>query len=405
MVCDMLSLEDLTRKLADVTVDVGANVQPDQTVVVTAEPGHLPLAREIARAAYERGARFVDLQIFDPLFKRARLEHAKPDTLDYLPPWLGSSMLAQGDTGAAAVRIVGPTEPAALDGIDPALIGRDGLPMIPERRVVINDRSINWTVVGYPNAAWAAVVHPELAPDAALAKLVQQFAHAARLDEPDPAAAWRERMAELAAVGQRLTERRFDAIRLRGPGTDLTVGLLPSSRWLSTAMCTRDGVDHLANLPSEELLTSPDPERVDGVVSTSRPLVVPGTVIDGLRIEFTGGRAAKIEATRGGPVFAGYAARDAGASRIGELALVDGAGRIGPLGTVFHETLLDENAATHLAIGWAYLTPIEDPADIPRANTSAVHLDFMIGSDEMTVEGLSRNGSATMVLDGGDWRI
>jgi aminopeptidase len=398
-------MEDFTKGIAELAVTVGANVQPGQIVVVSAEPGHLPLAREIARAAYDRGARFVDVSVFDPLLKRVRVQHAAPDTLDFVPPWLGGSVLAQGDAGAATVRITGPTRPGALDGLDPLSAGRDMLPMLAERRAVINDRSINWTLVPHPSPGWAAVAHPHLPPDAALTRLVDELSHICRLDEPDPAAAWRERMDMLAGVGERLTERRFDAIRLRGPGTDLTVGLLPSSRWLTTAMSTRDGVGHLANLPTEELLTTPDPERVDGVVTSSRPLALAGATVDGLRIRFEGGRAVSIEADRGADVLKGYTTRDPGAARLGELALVDGLGRIGPLGTVFHETLLDENAATHLAFGWGYLAPVADPGEHVRVNNSAIHVDFMIGSPEMTVEGLTRYGTAVPVLDRGDWRI
>ncbi|MDQ0993864.1 aminopeptidase [Streptomyces sp. V3I7] len=401
----MRRLEEFTRGIAELAVTVGANVQPDQIVVVSAEPGHLPLAREIARAAYDRGARFVEASVFDPLLKRVRVEHAKPDTLDFVPPWLGASVLAQGDAGAATVKITGPTQPGALDGLDPVLAGRDMLPMVAERRRVINDRSINWTLVPAPSAAWAAVAYPHLGPDEALVRLVEELTHICRLDEPDPAAAWKERMAHLAGVGERLTAHRFDAIRLRAPGTDVTIGLLPSSRWLTTAMSSRDGIDHLANLPTEELLTTPDPLRVDGVVSATRPLALAGATVEGLRVRFEGGRAVSIEADKNGEALQGYAARDAGAAFLGELALVDGQGRIGPLGTVFHETLLDENAATHLALGWGYVAPVEDPADHPRINTSQIHVDFMIGSDEMTVEGLTADGTAVMVLDRGVWRI
>lgn len=398
-------MEDFTRGIAELAVTVGANVQPGQIVVVSAEPDHLPLAREIARAAYDRGARFVDVSVFDPLLKRVRVQHAEPETLAFVPPWLPSAVLAQGEAGAATVRITGPTRPGALDGLDPALAGRDMLPMLPERRTVINDRSINWTLVPHPSPGWAAVAHPELPPEDALARLVTELSHICRLDEPDPAAAWRERMTILAGVGERLTERHFDAIRLRGPGTDLTVGLLPSSRWLTTAMTNRDGVGHLANLPTEELLTTPDPERVDGVVTSSRPLTLAGATVDGMRIRFENGRAVSIEADRGADVLKGYTSRDPGAARLGELALVDGLGRIGPLGTVFHETLLDENAATHLAFGWGYLAPVADPGEHTRVNTSAIHVDFMIGSAEMTVEGLTGDGTAVPILGQGNWRI
>lgn len=394
-----------TRRLAQLSVEVGANVGPGQILVVTAEPGHLPLAREIARLAYQRGARFVDLQVHDPLLKRIRVQHAVPATLDFVPPWLGGAVLAQGDAGAATVRITGPTEVGALDGLDPVLAGRDALPMVAERRTVINDRSINWTLIPWPSPAWAALAHPALPPPEALDLLRNEIAHVCRLDEPDPAAAWRSRMTVLAEMGERLTARRFRAMRLTGPGTDLIVGLLPSSRWHSTAMRTRGGVDHLANIPTEELLTTPDPERVDGTVSASRPLVVGGATVDGFRIRFENGRAVSVAAERGREVLEGYLRRDPGAARLGEIALVDGGGRVGPLGTVFHETLLDENAATHLAFGWGYTSPVEDPADLPRINTSAIHVDFMIGCAELVVEGVTSDGATVPVLDQGVWRI
>ncbi|MBI4172661.1 MAG: aminopeptidase, partial [Actinobacteria bacterium] len=226
-----------------------------------------------------------------------------------------------------------------------------------------------------------------------------------RLDEPDPIAAWHERMDTLIAAAGRLTERRFDAVHLKGPGTDLTVGLLPSSKWLAADFTTIDGLKHYPNLPTEEVFTTPDPERVDGFVTATKPLEFHGSQIDGIRIRFAGGRAVEIDADKGADALRGIAAKDDGASRLGELALVDGQGRIGPLGTVFHETLFDENAASHIALGNAYSFPVEDEADRTRINTSAIHCDFMIGSPELDVDGITRDGQRVPVLRGGDWQL
>ena len=211
-------------------------------------------------------------------------------------------------------------------------------------------------------------------------------------------------MRAIVASAERLSERRFDAIHLRGPGTDLTVGLLPSHRWLGADFTTVDGLTHYPNLPTEEIFTTPDPERVDGHVSATMPLEVYGSFISGIEMTFEGGRATKVDADEGAEALRSIVAKE-GADRLGELALVDGEGRIGPLGTVFYETLLDENAASHIALGNAYTFPLEDEADRARANRSDLHVDFMIGSPEVDVDGITRDGATVPVLRGGAWQI
>jgi aminopeptidase len=247
-------------------------------------------------------------------------------------------------------------------------------------------------------------VFPELAPEVAFERLWEQIIHMCRLDEADPVAAWRERQDVLVATSERLTRRRFDALHFEGPGTDLRVGLLPTSRWLSARFETVDGIVHMPNLPSEEIFTAPDPARVDGIVRSTKPLVVGGTIITGLRVRFEGGRAVSIEADEGGELLANYAQRDDGAARLGEVALVDAAGRIGPLDTVFYDTLIDENAASHVALGSAYeFTAGEE--DRERINRSQIHVDFMIGSPQVDVTGLSSTGERVPVLRAGTWRV
>jgi aminopeptidase len=214
-------------------------------------------------------------------------------------------------------------------------------------------------------------VHPGLPDEEALARLSEQVLHVCRLDEEDPVAAWKERADFLVATAARVTERRFDAVRFEGPGTKLTVGLLPTTLFMAARFETVDGIVHMPNLPSEEIFGAPDPQRTEGVVRATKPLVIGGSIIKGLEVEFRDGRAVRIDAEEGADVLRGYAARDEGASRLGEVALVDRDGRIGPLNTVFFDTLLDENAASHVALGSAYALPIGDPADLARINESA----------------------------------
>jgi aminopeptidase len=396
---------DLTRRLADLVVGFGANVQPGQIVGVTTYTGKEDLTREVARAAYERGARWVDVVTFDPWVKRQRLAHADESTLEYVPPWLGDRLEWLSAEHSARVTLNGPAAPDALEGIDPARAGLDVLPYLPTTGDVVNRRTTNWCVAPAPTRGWAALVYPGLDEDAAYERLWSEIAHVCRLDAGDPEAAWGERARTLEGVASRLTERRFDAIRLHGPGTDLTVGLFASSVWNAADFETVDGLRHFPNIPSEEIFTTPDPARVDGHVSATRPLEVYGALIEGIHVEFAGGRAVKIDADRGADTLRAIAAKDDGASRLGELALVDGEGRIGPLGTVFYETLLDENAASHIALGHGYALGVDDDTEVPRVNESSIHVDFMIGSLELDVDGITREGDTVPLLRSGAWQM
>ncbi len=393
------------RRFADLVVGFGANVQRGQVVAVGGEPGKEAVVRAIAESAYRHGATFVDLAWFDLHVKRARLLHAAEDTLDYVPPWYGDRARALSEAHAARVALTGPQAPGLLDDVDPERAGRDQLPFLKESIEIVNARTTNWCAVPAATEAWARLVHPDLEPDAALARLEEQLLHVLRLDEADPIAAWRARADSLVAVAARLTERRFDALRFRGPGTDLTVGLLPSSRWLAARFETVDGVVHMPNLPTEEVFTTPDPARVEGHVRSTKPLVVGGSIVRDLEVRFEGGRAVEVRAGERGEVLRGYTERDEGAARLGEVALVDGEGRIGPLGTVFYDTLLDENAASHVALGSAYAMALEDPADHARMNTSAIHVDFMVGGPDVEVHGRTAAGDEVPVLVGGAWRV
>jgi aminopeptidase len=390
--------------LAELLVGHGANVQPGQVVGISSSPGKEELSRAIAEAAYRRGARYVDVVYFDPHVKHSRLLHAETDTLGWVPPWIGQRMLDLGELRAANISLSGPAAPGLMDDIDPLRAGKDRLPQVPEGLQVIHQGLINWTVGPGPTPAWAQRVYTHLDRAAAYDRLWEELGHVLRLDEPDPVAAWKQRSADLIGTADRLTELRLDSLQFRGSGTDLTVGLLPGSLWIAAAMTTADGIPFAPNMPSEEIFTTPDPVRTEGVVRATRPLDVAGTVITGLQARFGGGRITDISAESGAEILAGRCAVDDGASRLGEVALVDASGRIGPLGTVFYDTLLDENAASHIAVGAAYPDAVEE-ADRAHMNRSGIHIDFMIGAPEVVVTGITREGTEIPVLVDGIWQI
>jgi aminopeptidase len=370
-------------------------------------PRRNPLVAAIARCAYEKGARYVDVQYFDPEVKRIRVDRSRQDRLDWVPPWLGERILELGELDGARCLLAPRVPPGLLDGVDASRASRDRLPAIPEVFKTTDDRSIAWTVSPYPTRNWAKVVYPELDDDEALARLWGDIAHVCRLDEPDPAAAWRERIERIRQVAQRIDELDLDALHFEGPGTDLTVGLLPSSRFAKAggALRTRTGVLHVPNIPTEEVYTTPDPERTEGVVAATRPLDVSGSLLVGLQIRFDRGRAVRIDADANVGALRQHCAVDDGASRLGEVALVDRESRIGKLGRTFFMTLLDENATSHIALGDGYSAAVANPDDVPRINKSAVHIDFMVGSNNVAVTGTTKRGERVDILRGGSWQI
>lgn len=395
---------NLVTRLAELSVH-GANVQEGQMVLVQAEIGLEEQSRATAEAAYKRGAKFVDVAYFDPYVKRVRIENADPETLDFVPPWFGERVLEHAAENGARISMRGLTAPNVMDGLDKPLLGKDMLPSLKETFTVISERSTNWCFVPAPHPAWAALVHPDLPEEEAYEQLWRELEHVMRLDEPDPLAAWDERMAVLSDYAARLTERRFDAIELRGPGTGLTIGLLPTATWSTAEFSTAKGLRHFSNLPSEEIFTTPDPRRTSGHVTATKPLVLnDGTIIRGIRVRFEGGVAVEIDADENAEALRGLTEADEGARRLGELALVDGEGRIGPLDTVFYNTLLDENASSHIALGNGFPFLVADE-DRKRANVSAQHIDFMIGSAELAVDGVTADGERVPVLRNLAWQL
>jgi aminopeptidase len=392
-------------RFADLIVGFGANVQPGQIVELRSQIGREQATRAIAASCYRRGARFVDVSYFDSHIRRARVLFAPDDTLEFVPSWHRERVLQYGEQRCARIVLSGATPPGVSDGLDPERAAKDRWPFIAEYHKLIDDNTTNWCGCPGPSLDWAGIVYPELDADEAEAALWSDVFHMCRVDEPDPIAAWRERLDALSRAEAKLNEHRFDALHFQGPGTDLTLGLLPTSRWLSGVTQTVDGIPFMPNLPTEEVFTAPDPQRADGVVRSTKPLQLRGgTLLRDLVVRFEGGRAVQIDAAGSAEVLRQMCASDEGASRLGEVALVDREGRVGSLDRVFYTTLLDENAASHIALGSAYLETAGE-VDRARLNESSIHVDFMLGGDDVDVTGITGGGERVPVLRDGRWQL
>lgn len=391
-------------RMADLVVEFGANVQPGQRVHVGASVGQEALARAIAARCYRSGAVFVNVVYSDPWVQRARLDEAVDEALGHEPGWIVQMMRELGEERGATIGLSGPVAPGLLDGADPDRIRRDVPPGRREAIENLRGARLNWSAIPCPSPGWAALVHPDIDADEALAKLWDQVVHICRVDEADPVAAWGERMEQIEHAKAALNELELDAVHLRGPGTDLEIGLLPTSKWMGGHLTTHYGLVHHPNLPTEEVFAVPDPERVQGTVRASKPLQLDGSIVRDFTVHFDRGRVSRIDAAANGGVLKAYADRDDGAGRLGEIALVDGRGRVGPLQTVFYDTLIDENAASHMALGQGFDWAVSEE-DVERVNRSQIHVDFMFGSDEVEIDGVTRAGETVPLLCAGAWRV
>jgi len=392
-------MDDRLERYAELAVRVGANVQAGQEVFISALVEHVDLARALARQSYRAGASYVNVNYGDQHVRHAMIEFGPDEALGYSPEWLKA--IARATAGNAQIGTHGDPAPELLSDLDGNRVGR-ALPLevIEISRQQHRDRSFNWCAVGAPTEAWARQIFGE--PD--IERLWDLVAFCFRLDEPDPVAAWRQHLDRLDARAAALTRLSPDALRYRGPGTDLTVGLIPSAHWCSARHQTATGIEYVANMPTEEIFTTPDSRRAEGTLRSTMPLSLSGQLIRGLELRFEGGRIVDVDAEEGADVVRGQMATVENADRLGELALVTKESRVGQTETLFYSTLFDENATCHIAYGFGIANAFDGEPD-ERMNTANVHVDFMIGGPELEVDALLADGTAVPLIRQETWQL
>ena len=407
-----LTHEQKLDRLAEVAIRVGLGLAPGQELVMTATLDTLPLVRRITEQAYKAGASLVTTLLTDEESTLLRYRYGSNDGFDHAAAWLYDGMAAAFKSGAARLAITG-NNPSLLSKEDPEKVGRANRAVSKAYRPaleLITRHDINWTIVAAATPAWAATVFPGLPEDEAVTKLWNAIFAASRADQPDPVAAWKTHDANLHKRSSLLNEKRYSALHFKGPGTDLRVGLADDHLWLGGGTTAGNGQYCIANMPTEEVFTTPHKDKTEGTVTSTKPLSHQGTMIEGIQVVFKDGKVVEAKASKGEAVLQRMIETDEGARKLGEVALVPHNSPIAQSGLLFSNTLFDENAACHIALGQAYSTCLKNgdklsPEELAKlgANESLIHVDWMIGSAEISVDGITASGSAEPLIRKGEW--
>jgi aminopeptidase len=392
-------MDERLERYAELVVRVGAHVQPGQELFLFAAVEHHDLTRALTRAAYRAGASYVNVLYSDAHAQRALIERGPDEALTYSPDWLQEFVTSI--TGNALIGTMGDPDPELLADLDGERVGRAVQQELVQIRMrQMSENSVNWCAAGAPNEGWARQVFGE--PD--VERLWEQVAFCMRLDEPDPPAAWREHLARLEERTAHLNELRPDGLRYRGPGTDLKVGLLPNAQWVSGGSETTKGIGYVANMPTEEIFTSPDARRTEGTIRSTLPLPLSGQIVRGLELTFEQGRAVRVEAETGGDLVRSHFASIENSDRLGEVALVTRESRVGQTRTLFYNALFDENATCHVAYGSGFPFLVDgEPGE--GLNVANLHVDFMVGGPELEVDAVLADGTAVPLIRNEEWQL
>ena len=404
--------ENKIDKLANLAVKRGVGLQKGQNLLITAPIESLPLVRKIAEHAYKEGASIVTPLFTDSDITLSRFKYAPDESFDSATDWLFNGMGEAFDNNTARMAIAG-DDPMLLSQMDPDKVSRANKAMAKAykpARERITEFKINWNIVSWPGSAWASRVFPELPLDEAIVKLADAIFDASRASVDDPIQAWDDHNEKLRIKTNWLNEKNFAALQYNGPNTNLRVGLADEHEWMGGASKAQNGIICNPNIPSEEVFTTPHAHKVDGTVSSTKPLSYQGTLIDNIKVTFKDGKITEAHASKGEEVLQKVLKSDEGASRIGEVALVPHSSTISQSGIIFYNTLFDENAASHIALGQCYSKCFKGDLDLSKeeitkrgGNSSMIHIDWMIGSNEIDVDGIDHEGNSIPVFRKGEW--
>ncbi|MEK2534544.1 aminopeptidase [Tetragenococcus halophilus] len=399
-------------KYAHLIVEMGVNVQQSHTVVLQINVEQAPLARLITKKAYELKAAEVIVEWSDEIIQKEFLAHASFDRIEDFPQY----KIEQADEwlrkGASRISVIS-SDPGALADVDSQRVAayqKAAGKGLAKLRKATQSNQVSWTVVAAAGENWAQKVFPDLTKEQAVDALWNEIFKTARVDHEDPVAAWKKHDDALEAKANELNEQQFDTLHYKAPGTDLTIGLPKNHLWEGAGSFNARGEKFIANMPTEEVFTAPDSRRIDGFISSTKPLSYAGSIISGMKFTFKDGKVIDFSAEKGQDVLKNLLETDEGAKSLGEVALVPDPSPISQSGIIFFNALFDENASNHLALGSAYAFNLQDGTEMSDEelkerglNLSQTHVDFMVGSNQMSIDGIKADGTVIPVFRDGDW--